>query len=142
MILSPRSAYSLILALTFGTIICASLFPSDPVTKSFCISITISTLLILSISIPFFLFIIPRLLSYKTIFLKTYISIDKRSKKARKEYYSSQRATWGQVNPATCIMPSNKAYNRQKSKQECNSFLQMARTGTSAQSSHDCRCNG
>mgnify|MGYP005841080265 FL=1 len=74
--------------------------------------------------------------------MKTYISIDKRSKKARKEYYSSQRATWGQVNPATCIMPSNKAYNRQKSKQECNSFLQMARTGTSAQSSHDCRCNG
>ena len=27
--------------------------------------------------------------------MKTYISIDKRSKKARKEYYSSQRTTWG-----------------------------------------------
>ena len=52
--------------------------------------------------------------------MKTYISVDKRSKKARKEYYSSQRNTWGQVNPASRIMPSSKAYNRQKSKQECS----------------------
>lgn len=51
--------------------------------------------------------------------MKTYISIDKRSKKARKEYYSSQRTTWGQINPVTRTMPNGKAYNRQKSKQEC-----------------------
>lgn len=54
--------------------------------------------------------------------MKTYISIDKRSKKAQNEYYSSQRATWGQVNPATRIIPSGKAYNRQKSKQECKKY--------------------
>ena len=58
--------------------------------------------------------------------MKTYISIDKRSKKARKEYYSSQRNTWGQVNPITRTMPSGKAYNRKKSKQECNKVLLAA----------------
>jgi len=52
--------------------------------------------------------------------MKTYISIDKRSKKAQKEYYSSQRSTWGQVNPVTRTIPSGKAYNRQKNKQECD----------------------
>lgn len=51
--------------------------------------------------------------------MKTYISIDKRSKKARKKYYSSQRNTWGQVNPVTRTIPNGKAYNRQKNKQEC-----------------------
>lgn len=54
--------------------------------------------------------------------MKTYISIDKRSKKARKEYYSNQRNIWGQVNPVTRTMPSGKAYNRQKNKQECKKY--------------------
>ena len=44
--------------------------------------------------------------------MKTYISIDKRSKKAQKEYYSSQRNSWGNLNPATRTMPNGKAYNR------------------------------
>lgn len=51
--------------------------------------------------------------------MKTYISIDKRSKKARKKYYSSQRNTWGQVNPVTRTIPNGKTYIRQKNKQEC-----------------------
>lgn len=58
--------------------------------------------------------------------MKTYISIDKRSKKAQKEYYSSQRTTWGQVNPVTRTTPSGKAYNRQKSKQECGHIYENA----------------
>ncbi len=58
--------------------------------------------------------------------MKTYTSIDKRSKKARKEYYSSQRNTWRQVNPVTRTMPNGKAYNRQKSKQECTRVLLAA----------------
>ena len=46
--------------------------------------------------------------------MKTYISIDKRSKKAQKEYYSSQRSFWGNLNPATRTMPNGKAYKRKK----------------------------
>ena len=46
--------------------------------------------------------------------MKTYISIDKRSKKAQKEYYSSQRNSWGNLNPATRTMPNGKVYNRKK----------------------------
>ena len=46
--------------------------------------------------------------------MKTYISIDKRSKKTQKEYYSSQRNSWGNLNPATRTMPNGKAYNRKK----------------------------
>lgn len=48
--------------------------------------------------------------------MKTYVSIDKRSKKAQKKYYSSQRCTWGDLNPASRIMPNGKAYNRKKDK--------------------------
>ena len=40
--------------------------------------------------------------------MKTYISIDKRSKKAQKEYYSSQRNSWGNLNPATRTMPTGR----------------------------------
>lgn len=50
--------------------------------------------------------------------VKTYISIDKRSKKAKKEYYSSQRNSWGNLNPVTRTMPNGKAYNRKKKNAE------------------------
>lgn len=50
--------------------------------------------------------------------MKTYISIDKRSKKAKKEYYSSQRNSWGNLNPVTRTMPNGKAYNRKKKNAE------------------------
>ena len=33
-----------------------------------------------------------------------YISLDKRSKKAQREFYARQRRTWGDLNPATSRM--------------------------------------
>jgi len=50
--------------------------------------------------------------------MKQYVSIDKRSKKAQKEYYAKQRLTWGVLNPVTRSVPSGKIYNRKKDKQE------------------------
>jgi hypothetical protein len=48
--------------------------------------------------------------------MKPYVSIDKRSKKAQKEYYSRQRRTWGELKPVTRSVPSGKVYNRKKDK--------------------------
>ena len=48
--------------------------------------------------------------------MKQYVTIDKRSKKAQKEYYSRQRHTWGELNPVTRSVPSGKVYNRKKEK--------------------------
>ena len=45
-------------------------------------------------------------------------TIDKRSKKAQKEYYSKLRGTWGELNPVTRSVPSGKTYNRNKDKKE------------------------
>ena len=50
--------------------------------------------------------------------MKKYVSIDKRSKKAQKKYYSKKRLTWGEFNPVTRSVPSGKTYNREKDKQE------------------------
>lgn len=50
--------------------------------------------------------------------MKPYVTIDKRSKKARKEYYSKLRGTWGELNPVTRSVPSGKIYNRKKDKQK------------------------
>lgn len=50
--------------------------------------------------------------------MKKFVSLDKRSKKAQKEYYSKQRLTWGVLNPVTRSVPSGKTYNREKDKQE------------------------
>ena len=50
--------------------------------------------------------------------MKRYVTIDKRSKKAQKEYYAKQRGTWGELNPVTRSVPSGKTYNRNKDKQE------------------------
>lgn len=49
--------------------------------------------------------------------MKQYVSIDKRSKKSQKEYYSAMRQTWGLLNPATRTAPNGKAYDRNKEKQ-------------------------
>ena len=49
--------------------------------------------------------------------MKNYVSLDKRSKKAQKEYHSKQRRTWGELNPVTRSVPSGKAYNRKKEKE-------------------------
>ena len=50
--------------------------------------------------------------------MKKYVSIDKRSKKAQKEYYSKKILTWGEFNPVTLSVLSGKTYNREKDKQE------------------------
>ena len=50
--------------------------------------------------------------------MKKYVSLDKQSKKAQKEYYSERRVTWGELNPVTRSVPSVKSYNRKKDKQE------------------------
>ena len=50
--------------------------------------------------------------------MKKFVLLDKRSKKAQKEYYSRQRLTWGVLNPVTRSVPSGKTYNREKDKQE------------------------
>lgn len=50
--------------------------------------------------------------------MKRYVTIDKRSKKAKKEYYTKQRGTWGEINPVTRSVSSGKAYNRNKDKQK------------------------
>ena len=50
--------------------------------------------------------------------MKKYISLDKRSKKAQKEYYAGFRRTWDGVNPETRIMPNGKVYNRKKDKEK------------------------
>ena len=49
--------------------------------------------------------------------MKQYVSLDKRSKKAQKEYHAKQRRTWGDLNPVTRSVPSGKVYNRKKEKQ-------------------------
>ena len=45
-----------------------------------------------------------------------YVSLDKRSKKAKREYYSERRRTTGELNPVTRSVPSGKTYNRKKEK--------------------------
>lgn len=47
---------------------------------------------------------------------QSYISVDKRSKKAQKEYYAAMRQTWNGLNPVTRTVPNGKAYNRKKAK--------------------------
>ena len=49
--------------------------------------------------------------------MKQYVTLDKRSKKAQREYYAKQRTTWGELNPVTRSVPSGKTYNRKKEKQ-------------------------
>lgn len=49
---------------------------------------------------------------------QTFVTLDKRSKKARKAYYAKQRQTWGELNPVTRTMPNGKAYNRKKNKEK------------------------
>lgn len=49
--------------------------------------------------------------------MSKYVSLEKRSKKAQREYYARQRRTWGELNPVTRTVPSGKIYNRKKVKQ-------------------------
>ena len=49
--------------------------------------------------------------------MNKYVSLDKRSKKAQREYHAKQRRTWSELNPVTRSVPSVKTYNRKKEKQ-------------------------
>jgi len=53
----------------------------------------------------------------EVIVMNKYVSLDKRSKKAQREYHAKQRRTWGELNPVTRSVPSGKIYNRKKEKQ-------------------------
>ena len=50
--------------------------------------------------------------------MDNFVPLDKKSKKAQKEYYSKMRRTWNGWNPVTRTVPNGKAYNRKKLKQE------------------------
>ena len=50
--------------------------------------------------------------------MKRIILVEKRSKRARKEYYAGKRRTWGDFNPVTRTIPSGKIYNRKQAKRE------------------------
>lgn len=48
--------------------------------------------------------------------MNKYVTLDKMSKKKKKEYYSSLRGTWGELNPVTRKPKNPKAYDRNKEK--------------------------
>ena len=50
--------------------------------------------------------------------MEKFIPINKKSKKAQKEYYAKKRNTWSKLNPMMRTMPNGKGYNRKKLKQE------------------------
>lgn len=50
--------------------------------------------------------------------MEKFIPINKKSKKAQKEYYAKKRNIWGKLNPMTRTMPNGKGYNRKKLKQK------------------------
>lgn len=45
------------------------------------------------------------------------VPLDKRSKKARREYHAKQRGSWHGVNPITRTVQSRKTYDRARVKQ-------------------------
>lgn len=51
------------------------------------------------------------------IMRQKYVTLDKRTKKQQKEFYSSLRGTWGELNPITRKPKNSKAYDRAKEKQ-------------------------
>ena len=48
--------------------------------------------------------------------MNKYVTLDKMSKKARKEFYDMRRGTWGELNPVTRKPKNPKAYDRAKEK--------------------------
>lgn len=44
------------------------------------------------------------------------VPLNKRSKKAQREYHARQRSSWYGVNPITRTVPSGKAYDRSRVK--------------------------
>lgn len=52
--------------------------------------------------------------------MKKYIQLEKMSKKLQREYYKKQRKDWGGISPVTRRPDNPKAYNRAKSKRDCD----------------------
>lgn len=51
--------------------------------------------------------------------MNKFVSLEKMSKKAKREYYLAQRGGW-QINPVTRKPPNPKAYNRKKTRHPSN----------------------
>lgn len=49
--------------------------------------------------------------------MENYIPMEKRSKRAQKEYHAAQRGSWNGVNPISRSVPDKKKYDRKKQKQ-------------------------
>lgn len=49
--------------------------------------------------------------------MKQYVTLDKRSKKAQREYYAKQRTTWGELNPVTRSVRVERLTTEKKEKQ-------------------------
>ena len=52
--------------------------------------------------------------------MKKYIPLEKMSKKMQREYHKKQRKDWGGISPITRCPDNPKAYNRAKSKRDCD----------------------
>lgn len=48
--------------------------------------------------------------------VKTYVPLEKRTKKQRREYYARQRNDWNGVTPVTKVIPDKKKPDRLKEK--------------------------
>lgn len=58
--------------------------------------------------------------------MKQFVSLDKQSKKAQKEYHAKQRGSWYGLNPVTRIVPNRKAYSRNAAKRDTHQMLRDA----------------
>ena len=48
--------------------------------------------------------------------MRSFVPLDKQSKRQQREYYSRQRNTWNGVKPVTKAVPSKVGYDRKKTK--------------------------
>ena len=51
------------------------------------------------------------------------VPLNKRSKKAQKEYHAKQRGSWYGISPVTRTVPSGKAYDRNRVKRADRDLL-------------------
>lgn len=52
-----------------------------------------------------------------------FISLEKKSKKAQREHYQSQRGSWGGLNPVTRVVPDRKKYSRAAARQNARKII-------------------
>ena len=51
------------------------------------------------------------------------VPLNKRSKKAQKEYHAKRRGSWYGLNPITCTVPSGRVYDRNRIKRAARNAL-------------------